>query len=238
MTSKFKSFQQELGKTLSPFKDIIWFLSLYIVLTIVWKLIVNFGILDPYIFVVLGKDFTYAVQPICDWTANAVYWIIHDLMGYSNFQIDGTIINFPNSFRQIVVWECTGIREVFIFTIIMMCCYGPWKKKLIFIPISIIILNLLNILRIVALSFIVKDDFPNWFISFNEWYNNRTWISMEVSRAQFARDWFQMFHGKVFEWLYYDGVMFMLWLFWQEKINLPFQRRKKALESANSDQQN
>ncbi|MFV0467406.1 MAG: exosortase/archaeosortase family protein [Dysgonomonas sp.] len=236
MVSEIKGFIQKTVKALIPFKDIIWFLFLFITLDFIWKLIIKEGV-DSSLFIVLGKDLTHTVQPICNWTARLVYWVIHDLMNYENLRLNGTVLSFPGSYRLNVVWGCTGIKQVVLFALIIALYYGPWKKKLIFIPISMLILNVINVVRIIATVFVIKDGYPDWFIGFNGWYNKRVWISPEVSYWQFYRDWFQMFHNDIFKWLYYDGVVFLLWLYWQEKINLPYQKKKEKEKSLGEDVQ-
>lgn len=223
----------------SIIKDVCWFLFLFITLNLLWRFFVNEGV-DEDQFIVIGRDLTSMVQPIMDWTTSAIYWVIHDLLGYENYVRIGNIVYFNtpeyfhgqsfDPFRLKIVWGCTAVKQIIIFTLLIMLFFGPWKKKLMFIPVSILILNAINILRIIATAFIVKDGFPDWFISFNEWKNDSIWISVSESYTWFRYDWFQLFHRDIFRWLYYDGVMFLLWLFWQEKINLPF-RRKNKLET-------
>jgi exosortase/archaeosortase family protein len=114
----------------------------------------------------------------------------------------------------------------------MILYYGPWKPKLWYIPLSMFILNLINVARIVASALLIKDGFPSWFISFNEWYGSARWQDVFTSYWDFYVDWFQLFHEDLFRWLYYNGVIFLLWLVWQEKYNQPYQKGKKARDGA------
>lgn len=214
--------------SLGVIKDIILFLFLFIFFDFLWKLAIHEG--EDGTLLVFWHDFTYIVYPICKWTAEVTHWVVHTMWGYSDFKIDDLVIYFPDSLRLIIVWGCTGVKQMIMFSFIIIFYYGPWKKKLWFIPISAIFLNLINVLRIALTSLIIKDGFPEWFIPFNEWYNNCTWDTSNQTYWKFYGDWFQLFHQDVFKWLYYDGVMFLLWLLWQEKINLPFQKTKALLE--------
>lgn len=228
-------------KTIEPFKDIIWFLFLFVSLDFLWKLCVNVGE-DGISLFVLGKDMTESVQPISLWTAKVSHWIIHSLLGYDDFKIDGTLIYFDhlvhhkdlvlNSLKLRVVWECTGVQQIILFSLIILFYYGPINKKLWFIPLSIVILNLINVLRIVGTALLIKDGFPDWFIPFNEWYNKTEWSHNIETFWNFYLDWFQLFHKDVFRWLYYNGVIFILWLIWQEKYNLPYQKLKLEKEKS------
>ncbi|NDW10659.1 exosortase/archaeosortase family protein [Dysgonomonas sp. 520] len=224
MRLNIKAHIQNILKAIAPIKDILWFLFLFLLLNFLWKLVVDDS--AKRLLIVLGKDLTWYVHPVCEWTAGATYWVIHDLLGYHEYVKAGTFLYFPDSLKLVIVWDCTSIKQVIIFTILFACYYGPWKKKLIFIPVALLIINVINILRIVSIALIVKDGFPEWFINFNEWYNNKIWINDQISKMEFERDWFQLFHRDIFTWIYYDGIIFLLWLYWQEKINLPYQRLK------------
>ena len=226
---------------MKPFWDILWFLILFIGFDFLWKLCVDVGKDGDSLFV-FGKDFTNIIEPICLWTAKVSHWIVHSLLGYTDFKIEGTLLYFdhPVVFREFfldrslglrIVWECTGIQQMVLFSLIIIFYFGPVKKKLWFIPLSMLLLNIMNVLRIVASALIVKDGFPEWFIAFNEWYNKAQWHDNYETYWNFYIDWFQMFHKDVFKWLYYNGVMFILWLVWQEKYNLPYQKLKNIKEN-------
>lgn len=219
-------------KKIEPFKDIIWFLSLFLIFEFIWKLFVHQGE-NERILLVIGRDLTAYTFDISLWTAKSVYWIIHDILGYSNFYINGITLQFKNSIPIDIIWSCTGLKQLFMFTFIIAFYPGPRKKKLWFIPISLFILLLINITRLTVILLIVENPFPEWFISFNEWYNNRVWENTHDSYIQFYHDWFNVFHKDILTWIYYDGVIFVLWLIWEEKIRKPYNSLKKKDTSTN-----
>lgn len=211
---------------IEPIKGVVYFLFLFLFFEFIWKLCVHEAD-SGGIVLVLGKDMTSLVYPICLWTAKATYWIVHDLFGYSNFRINGILIYFEGALRLKIVWGCTGVKQMILFTFILLCYFGPRNKKFAYIIFSVFILNFINIVRLVVTVFIVKDGFPDWFISFNEVLNNTKWDNQPQTYWRFYADWYHFFHDGLFKWIYYDGVMFLLWLFWQEKINLPYQRNQQ-----------
>ncbi len=221
-----KGFISLLIKKLSPFKNIIWFLCVFLIFEFIWKVCVHQGE-NERILLVLGKDLTSYTEGMNRWTAEAVYWFTHDLLGYHNFHLINDItLYFESSIHVDIIWGCTGLKQLFMFTFILAFYYGPIKKKLWYIPLSLFILLLINILRLVVIFVIIKDPFPEWFISVNEWYNQRTWINTKECYQLFYTDWFNVFHRDIFTWIYYDGVIFILWLIWEEKINKPYQKLK------------
>lgn len=215
---------------LEPFKDIIWFLALFLIFEFIWKLFVHIGD-DEKTLLVLGKDLTRYTEGFCLWTAETIFWLIHDILGNHNFFINGTVLQFEGSIPIDIVWGCTGLKQLFMFTFILTFYFGPIKKKLWYLPMALLILLIVNILRLIFIFYIIKDPFPEWFISVNEWYNNRTWSNTRENYYQFYKDWFNVFHRDIFTWIYYDGVIFILWLIWEEKINKPFSRLKEKISN-------
>ena len=224
--NKQKEFIKEKLAVLAPIKDIGWFLILFLCFEFLWKVCVRQGS-DESILMVLGKNMTSYMDGMCIGTAKSVYWVIHDLLGYENFRIKGTLLYFEDSlFTTNIVWGCVGIKLLLMFSFIIILYFGPIKKKLWFIPVSLIVLNIINIIRLTIICFVTKEPFPEWFIGVNEWYNDRTWVNNTETFSLFYKDWFNLFHHDIFTWIYYDGILFLMWLFWEERFNKPYQRLK------------
>lgn len=215
-------------KYIKPYKSIIWFLILFVFFDFLWKICVHVGS-EERVFIVFGNDLTSNVEGLCQWTADAVYWVVNKLWGYNDFKIDGSTLYFDNSLPVEIVWGCTGIKQLFMFSFIMLLFFGPVKKKLWFIPLSLFILAVVNILRLAIIFIIIKNPYPEWFISINEWYNDKVWVNTKACYWDFYVDWFNVFHRDIFTWLYYDGVMLILWLFWEERFNKPYQTLRQSL---------
>lgn len=211
-----------------PVKDIAYFLFLFLFFELIWKLSVHEANNGEQI-IVLGRDVTAYLYPICLWTAQFTYHIIHDILGFDSFKIDNLFIYFENSLKMKIIWGCTGVKQILLFIFILICYKGPLNKKWIFIPLSALFLFLVNIIRLIISAFLIKDGFPDWFIFINESFNHVKWDNTPETYWQFYKDWYYFFHDGFFKWIYYDGVMFLLWLLWQEKFNLPYQRQKKNL---------
>jgi exosortase/archaeosortase family protein len=88
-----------------------------------------------------------------------------------------------------IVWGCTGIKQSFIFLSVMLLARGSWKNKLWFIPLGLFLCYLINVVRITAITAIVKHH----------------------------PEAFEMLHGYLFKYLYY-GLIFLIWIFWEEVI--------------------
>jgi exosortase/archaeosortase family protein len=233
-----KAIINTIWSVIKPYKEIAWFLFLFVAFEFLWKLLIDEGEQKNRLLF-LGRDITAFSYPICLWTAECTHWVVHTLLGYQDFVINNTTLYFAHpvsfqdyysatSLRLNVAWECTGITQMLQFAVIMAFYYGPVKKKLWYIPLSMLILNVINIARIVASAILTENGFPQWFVNFNEWYHSTQWVDSATSYYKFYVDWFQLFHQDLFRWLYYNGVIFVLWLIWQERYNQPYQRLKKA----------
>jgi len=209
---------QHIYRKIGPFKGILWFLCLFLIFEFIWKVSVHQGE-DERILLVLGNDLTAYTEGINRWTAQAVYWTVHDLLGYSDFYIiNQTTLYFKDSIPVDIIWGCTGLKQLFMFSFILIFYFGLARKKIWYIPLSLIILVFINILRLTVIFLIIKNPFPEWFIPVNEWYNAREWVNTKECYLTFYKDWFNIFHRDIFTWLYYDGIIFVLWLIWEEKI--------------------
>lgn len=232
--NKIKKYKVLLYRLLGPFRGVFFFIFLFIVFDFAWKLAVHFGADgDESVLLFLGKDLTSYTDAACIWTAKATHWFVHDLLGYTTFHRQGTSLMFENSIPMNVVWSCIGLKQFFLFLFIMCLYFGPWKQKRWYIPLSLIILIIVNILRQAIISILIKDPFPDWFVPFNEWRQGIVWENTSENYWRFYFDWFHLLHKDIFTWVYYDGVIFILWLIWEEKFNKPYQYLKKKVTHKN-----
>lgn len=225
MSNTIKIKIQAYLNQLRPVKDVAFFLFLFLIFEFFWKLCIHLET-DQEQLIFVGLNLTNLVRPICEFDAKITYTIIHDIFGYKNYYIEGTNLFFENSLRMNIIWSCTSIKQILLFSFIMCFYPGPRKKKFIFIPLSLLFLSIINIVRLVISSLLLKNSFPEWFIPVNEILNGLSWDNSLETYWQFYRDWYHFFHDGFFKWVYYDGIMFLIWLFWQEKFNLPYQKAK------------
>ena len=179
--------QKKYIELLKPYYDIILFVVALLVANYFWK------------FTVLGDDgsdqviwFGMDISRPFDWMvqhiAHVVYWLIH----LTNDQVvfyEPSTIHVATGTGTKIVWGCTGLKQSFIWIVIMLVARGSWKHKLWFIPLGLVCAYLFNILRI-------------------------TLIAMAI---EYHPDWFSMLHDYVFKYLFY-GMLFLLWLLWTHRI--------------------
>ncbi len=83
---------------------------------------------------------------------------------------------------------CSGFKQFLQWTVLMLFFPGPWKQKLWFIPLGIVITHFVNVFRISGLSVVLVYLPQHW----------------------------QFIHDNLYRPFFYV-VMFFLWVWWVEK---------------------
>ena len=123
-----------------------------------------------------------------DWLAQHIAHIVFWLVQLTNDAVhffEPNLIRFETGSGTCIVWSCTGLKQSFIWIVIMLMARGDWRHKLWFIPFGLVCAYLFNILRI-------------------------TLIAMAIEHHP---EWFDMLHDYVLKYMFY-GMLFLLWLWW------------------------
>lgn len=127
-----------------------------------------------------------------NWLARQVfivsYWIIDHTYDSGALKEAINTIRFSNGGYITVNESCSGLKQFYQIIILFLFFPGPFKHKLWFIPMSIVIMHITNIFRIVALGAVTL-----WLPDY--WHFTHDWI---------LRPFFYV-------------VLFMLWVWWVER---------------------
>lgn len=155
-----------------------------------WKLVVDADLHSQQI-AIFGIDMTTQFHAISRFTAKMVHGFVCLFPDTQNFVNQDTLIYFTDGKIKLnIIWGCTGIKQLYIFITIMLLYKGPLMKKLWYIPLGCLILQAYNIIRIGALAFLTKEH----------------------------PERFDFLHEGLFRYIYY-GLIFLLWVIWEEKIS-------------------
>ena len=94
-------------------------------------------------------------------------WIVENVLRYTIQSFDNTLF-FENNGYVAVEGSCSGLKQFYQWTVLMILFPGPWKKKLWYIPTGILIIHIVNIFRIVTLSVVVVHWPQQWHF-IHEW---------------------------------------------------------------------
>ena len=170
---------------ITPYRNVLLFAVTMVTADIIWKLLIHGEeSVDARVFLA-GKDVTAFFDAQSKWIAGTVYGIIR-LFDQSIHLIYDVILRYDNGNSTCVVWSCTPVKQLFIFTCIMLATppYRSWHK-IWFVPISWIVLYGVNILRITIVAIVIKNH----------------------------PDWFEVTHTYVLKYVFY-AILFALWLLW------------------------
>ncbi len=120
-------------------------------------------------------------------------WFVENVLRIEITRVDQTkTLYFTNNGYIAVNRSCSGFKQILQFVLLMIIFPGSWKRKLWFIPLGVFIVYLTNIFRIVGLSVVIITLPEHWDFS----------------------------HDYVFRPFFYV-VIFMLWVWWVEKLARP-----------------
>ncbi len=117
-------------------------------------------------------------------------YVLENIFGIDIITIDRTIGVMNNEGRYSFVTvapECTSLKQWLHWLFLMLLFPGPWKHKLWYIPLGLVIIEWINVVRITGILLLLIP-FPNSF---------------------------SFFHDYVFKTLFYF-VIFLMWVLWTE----------------------
>jgi exosortase family protein XrtF len=126
-------------------------------------------------------------------------WFVENVLRIEITRVDQTkTMYFTNNGYIAVNRSCSGFKQILQFVLLMLVFPGSWKRKLWFVPLGVVIVYLINIFRIVGLSVVIITLPEHWDFS----------------------------HDYVFSPFFYV-VIFMLWVWWVEKLARPKMSEEK-----------
>ncbi|GHT64076.1 hypothetical protein AGMMS50239_21140 [Bacteroidia bacterium] len=199
MTDKIK----QLILFFNPYKGILYFLVLLFFFHFSWKIAIDGDMEGDYIYL-FGKDITPAwFYTACLWLTSAVAWFVHLFPGTQDLIKEPVLLYFPNGGISIAIaWGCTGLKQMFIFAGIILFYWGPFLKKLWYIPLGCTILTIYNIMRIGLITLFTRG-YPERFDSL---------------------------HDGIFRYIYYT-IVFLLWVYWEDVIVKKYRNEKCQREN-------
>ena len=179
---------KSIWKVLSPLKGILIFIVILILSHFFWK----FNVLGDE----SGKEVTFwglNISMPFIFMADHITSVVENVIAF--FQIpyhryENNLIWFFTGNSVQIIWGCTGIKQSFIFFLILLFSPGPWKHKIWYIPLGLFVSYVFNVFRITIIT-ISMENHPSWFHFLHEYF---------------------------FKYLYY-ALIFGIWLIWEEKFN-------------------
>lgn len=187
MKQRWQSFL----RTIEPYRDVLQFVLVMLLSNVVWKLCIQ-GDEEAQsadaLVTFLGQDVTALFNWMsCEVTREVVGWC-----RWFSEQVRMTGENgifYSSQFSVLIVWGCAGLKQMFIFTSILLLARGRAIHKVWFIPLGLVFVHLVNVWRIGTIGFLCMNH----------------------------PEWFEFLHGFFFKYLFY-GLIFLYWIWWTEKV--------------------
>jgi len=173
-------------KKLEPVHGVIYFVVILLCCHFFWKYTVIGDESDQQV-TFFGLNISVPFVAMTNNLTNVVAYFLRNWLNVS-FIVHENIIHFSNHIAVAIVWACSGLKQMYIYFCIIAFYKGPWKHKLWYIPMGLLIAYLFNIFRITFISYMA--------------YTN-------IHTVDFL-------HNHLFKYLFY-GIIFLLWVIWEEK---------------------
>lgn len=182
-----KAKSQELIAKVSPYTDIIIFVVTLFAANYFWKFTMV-GDENGDVVTWFGLDVTAPFEFMSCHIASVVYRLV-SLVRDTAYMPDEQTIRFASGSGSAIIWGCSGLKQMFIWTCLILTVRGGWKQKTWFIPLGWVCCHVFNILRIFLITLFIE----------------------------FHPDWFHVLHDYIFKYAFY-AMMFGLWVLFVEKI--------------------
>lgn len=168
----------------------LYFVMVLLVVHFVWRsgFRDGFDLSGNEVVTFYGGDVTSFFSILSTWLTSAVYGIINTCTTVVAELKDSSIYLASQETSIKIVWNCTGVKQIAFFIIVILLYPKHTWHKAWFIPVGIIFLFLVNILRITAIIYLCDADM------------NR----------------FDMLHEGS-KYLYY-GIIYIMWIIWDWKV--------------------
>lgn len=187
---------------LQAFKDVIIFMSILLVFHILWRLFIKdlFSVQFIYdsAYWLAGKVFVASVWVLDVFNVNVTSFDELAIAGKVRYNV---IYYAENNGYVYVNRSCSGLKQFYQWFFLILLYPGPWKHKLWFLPMGLVIIHIVNIFRIVSMTFVTMTIPQHW----------------------------DFMHDYVLRPFFYV-VMFFLWVWWNEKFYLKSKLKKQAIE--------
>ncbi len=186
-TNTTKKKKNPFSKLSNDTKGVIYFVVILLASHFFWKFLV-IGDESSDVVHFLGMNISYPFAVMSQHIAELTHKVLN-FIGYDTSLLSGNVICHNESQLSIrVIWACSGIKQAYIFFCIIAFYKGPWKHKLWYIPLGLIVVYLFNNFRIIFITAIF-NKYPEQF---------------------------ELWHEHILKYTFYV-LIFLMWVLWNEK---------------------
>jgi exosortase/archaeosortase family protein len=143
------------------FRDVFWFAVITLAIHYSYRFWANSLHYRP-----IGEAMNDLQQLLTGWVFIQSLWVDRHILDIS-LQVTDQTMNFDNGSWISVNGSCAGDKQILQFMLLLLIYPGPWKHKLWYIPMGMVIIHLTNVLRIVLLSLVSVNKPELWHLAHN-----------------------------------------------------------------------
>ncbi|MEE1183479.1 MAG: exosortase/archaeosortase family protein [Paludibacteraceae bacterium] len=155
---------------LKPFWGMFYFAGMLFVTHYAWKYSFTESLQmggAPQVWLWQAIDCTRFFDTCVGYICDIIDWFFANVFGVDGYEIYGHRFYILEPVRSLIsiVWSCTGLKQLFIFTTMLLCYPYGHKHKCWAIPAFGVVVLLLNLIRLMVLFYHVKNvpsDFEMW----------------------------------------------------------------------------
>lgn len=149
-----------------------------------------------------------AIYKLMVWSVNMVYsqscWMLDhifriDITTYSPQRMIAALNREGSWARVFIAPECASLKQWLHWIFLMVLFPGPWKHKLWYIPVGLVIVEWTNVTRICGVLLM-----------------QILWPNINIQLAGSNINTFQLAHDYIFKVFFYF-IIFLMWVLWVEK---------------------
>lgn len=167
---KTTPFIKETWAKLAPFWGMFYFAALLLLTHFAWKYSFSESLRmggEAQVWLWQTFDCTAFFNKIADIQCQFIDWMFKDVFGIDGYTLRGHRFYNVLPERSVVgiVWSCSGMKQLFIFTVMLLFYPYGHKHKLWAIPVFGLIMWLLNMVRLMVLLYHTQQvpaDFELW----------------------------------------------------------------------------
>lgn len=177
-----------LWNRLGSMQGVVLFVVVLVAAHFFWKLTVTGDVSGDKVLFLNWLDITPVFDFMTAHLTHVVNWVLR-LFGVET-TIEGTRLVHPNGALCGIVWGCSGLKQGFIFVMIILFSKGRLWNRLLYIIAGLTVVYLFNVLRLAILVMLVRDHV----------------------------EYFDFVHGYLLKYLFYF-IIFLMWAIWDYRFS-------------------
>ena len=192
----------KLNKLVNKIPDPIWHVAMFAAILLFFHFLYR-AVIG---YLLLWEPFSQTNLHLMNLVFNSSAWFNRHILGLEFTTADPRTMWFTNGGYVSITDGCSGMKQFYQVVILFLLYPGPWKHKLWYIPMAVVVMHLVNLFRVISLSVVVIWKPEIW----------------DFTHDNIVRPFFYV-------------IVFLMWVIWVEKFYLPGKQKRTTGEPDRSE---